>query len=79
FRLTSVGTLRDTPAFIWGFVENKDLFGMTGTVFLANLTDTDNKLTRLDFAPDRTGAITRIEDRSRNFGPILTLRLKGSF
>ncbi len=79
FRLNSVRTFRETPAFIWGFVEHKDIFGMTGTVFLANLTDADNKLTRLDFTPDRTGAITRIEDRRRNFGPILTLRLKGSF
>ncbi|MEL7284238.1 MAG: TonB-dependent receptor plug domain-containing protein [Pseudomonadota bacterium] len=65
--------------FAWAFVEHKDIFGMTGTIFLANLFDSDEKLTRLFYSPDRRGTITRIEDRNRNFGNILTLRLKGTF
>ncbi len=65
--------------FAWGFVEHKDIFGMTGSVFLGNLLDADEKLTRVVYAPDRTGAVDRVEDRNRNFGNILTLRLKGSF
>lgn len=65
--------------FAWAFLEHKDIFGMTGTVFLANLLDSDEKLTRLVYSPNRTGEITRIEDRNRNFGNILTLRLQGSF
>lgn len=65
--------------FAWGFVEHKDILGLTGTVFLGNLLDADEKLTRVVYAPDRTGAVDRVEDRNRNFGNILTLRLKGSF
>lgn len=65
--------------FAWGFVEHKDIFGMTGSIFLANVLDSDEKLKRLVYAPDRRGDIVRIEDRNRNFGNILTLRLKGTF
>ncbi len=79
FRLNSVSTFEASPAFVWGFVEHKDIFGMTGTVFLGNLTNIDERLTRVFYAPDRTGTRTRIEDRTRNSGLVLTLRLKGSF
>lgn len=65
--------------FSWGFVEHKDILGMTGSLFFANLLDSDDNLNRLVYTPDRTGTIDRIEDRSRNFGGIITLRLKGSF
>ncbi|MEO1659538.1 MAG: TonB-dependent receptor plug domain-containing protein [Pseudomonadota bacterium] len=62
--------------FAWGFIEHKDIYGMTGSIFLANLLDSDDNFQRIVYAP--TG-IDRIEDRSRNFGNILTLRLKGTF
>jgi len=65
--------------FSYGFIEHKDLWGMTGTIFLANLLDSDDTFQRIVYSPDRTGSITRIEDRTRNFGNILTLRLKGTF
>jgi hypothetical protein len=65
--------------FAWGFIEHKDIFGMTGTVFYGNLLDSDDTFQRIQYVPDRTGVIDRIEDRSRNFGGILTLRLQGSF
>ena len=53
---------------------------MTGSVFLGNLLDADEKLTRVVYDPDRNGdMVSRVEDRNRNFGNILTLRLKGSF
>ena len=70
---------RQPQGFAWGFVEHKDIYGMTGSLFLGNLLDSDDKFQRLSYSPDRTGTIDRIEDRSRNFGNILTLRLKGSF
>lgn len=79
FRRNARIDFEQTNGFAWGFVEHKDIFGMTGSVFLANLLDADERLRRLEFDPDRTGALTRIEDRNRNFGNILTLRLKGSF
>ena len=62
--------------FSWGFIEHKDIYGMTGSVFLGNLLDSDDNFQRIVYAP---GGIERIEDRSRNFGNILTLRLKGTF
>lgn len=77
---SDVRTLYTQPqGFAWGFVEHKDIFGMTGTLFYANLLDSDDNLNRLVFDPNRTGDLARIEDRSRNFGGILTLRLKGTF
>ena len=52
---------------------------MTGSIFYANLLDSDDNLERLVYEPDRRGEIVRIEERSRNFGGILTLRLQGTF
>lgn len=69
----------EPKGFVYGFVEHKDIFGLTGTAFFGNLIDTDSKVTRLVYDGDRTGSINRVEDRIRNFGSILTLRLKGSF
>ena len=69
----------EPKGFVWAFVEHKDLFGMTGTAYFGNLIDTDSKVTRVVYSPDRNGQVDRVEDRIRNFGSILTLRLKGSF
>lgn len=69
----------EPKGFVYGFVEHKDIFGLTGTAFFGNLIDTDAKVTRLVYSGDRNGSIERVEDRIRNFGSILTLRLKGSF
>ncbi|MEM9570006.1 MAG: TonB-dependent receptor plug domain-containing protein [Pseudomonadota bacterium] len=70
---------QEPQGFVWAFVEHKDIFGMTGTAYFGNLVDTDANLRRLFYDPDRRGTITRIEERSRNFGGIFTLRLKGTF
>ena len=76
----NVRTVFSQPkGFAWGFIEHKDIFGMTGSVFFANLTDSDDELHRIVYSPDRTGDIVRIEQRRRNFGGILTLRLRGTF
>lgn len=69
----------EPKGFVWAFVEHKDIFGMTGTAFFGNLIDTDSKVTRVLYNPDRNGQVDRVEDRIRNFGSILTLRLKGTF
>jgi len=79
FRRDARVSYEEPQGFAWAFIEHKDIFGLTGTAFFANLTDTDNNLTRLSYTPDRTGVINRIEDRKRNFGSIVTLRLQGSF
>jgi len=79
FRLRGVNHYEESPPFAWAFIEHKDLWGMTGTAFMGNIFDTDNEFTRTLYSGGRTGAVTRVEDRARNFGPILTLRLKSSF
>ena len=79
FRRDARTLFQQPQGFAWGFVEHKDVFGMTGSVFFANLLDSDDTLERLVFTPDRRGEISRIEERSRNFGGILTLRLQGTF
>ena len=79
FRRDARISYEEPQGFVWAFVEHKDIFGLTGTAYFGNLADTDNNLTRLVYAPDRSGTIDRIEERNRNFGSILTLRLKGSF
>ncbi len=79
FRRSVIRRFEQQPGFMWGFIEHKDIYGLTGTVFLGNLTDQDDQFTRVSFVTDRNGPVESIEDRSRNFGPILTLRLKGSF
>lgn len=79
FRRNARISFAEPQGFAWAFIEHKDIFGLTGTAYFANLTDLDNDLTRLAYTPDRTGQISRIEHRSRNFGNIVTLRLQGSF
>ena len=79
FRRNARTQFEQPKGFAWAFIEHKDVFGMTGSVFFANLLDSDDNLERLVFAPDRRGDIVRVEDRSRNFGGILTLRLQGTF
>ncbi|MEM8616658.1 MAG: hypothetical protein AAGF20_06955, partial [Pseudomonadota bacterium] len=65
--------------FAFGFIEHKDLWGMTGSVFLANLLDSDDNFQRISYTPDRRGQIETIEERSANFGYTLTFRLRGTF
>ena len=79
FRLDEVVKFENQPGFSYGFIEHKDVFGLTGTIFAGNLTDQDDQFTRQVFAPRRDGALLFTEDRTRNFGPILTIRLQGSF
>lgn len=79
FRLDARRYFHQPQGFAWGFIEHKDIFGMTGTVFYGNILDSDDDFQRIEYDPDRTGVIDRIETRSRNFGGILTLRLQGSF
>lgn len=60
-------------------VEHKDLWGMTGSIRVDNLTDQRDQSTRTVFAPDRTGSISFIESRDRGYNPIVSLTLSGTF
>ncbi|MEM5516642.1 TonB-dependent receptor [Henriciella sp. AS95] len=78
-RLNEVQHFEVRPVFGWLFLENKDIFGMTGQVEYFNIFDGDEQFTRQVYTPRRTGALLFTEDRSWSPGPILTVSLKGSF
>lgn len=79
FRLDARTQSESVPGFGDVFVEHKDLFGLTGTVSVGNLFDQDDQRTRERFEPRRTGVLVLVEDRTRNFGPVVNLRLRGQF
>lgn len=67
------------PIYTFAYLENKDIFGMTGRVEWFNVTDGDEQFTRQVYSPRRDGSLLFSEDRSWSAGPILTVSLKGSF
>jgi len=79
YRLDQVSIGKDQPAYAHVYLEHKNLKGLTGTLFLGNILDQDNTYRREVYAPRRTGNLVLVEDRTRNYGHILTLRLKGAF
>lgn len=68
-----------SPGFALLFIEHKDVFGLTANAFFGNVVDSEDNFERITFSPDRNGVIDRIEDRSRQSGRTLTLRLRGTF
>lgn len=79
YRLDQYSLRRDHTPFAFGWISNTDIFGLTGTMWVGNLLDRDNSFTREYYDPNRNGALVRVEDRDRNFGPIVTFELKGDF
>ncbi|MEZ5709681.1 MAG: hypothetical protein R3E02_09880 [Blastomonas sp.] len=67
------------PGDLGIFVENKDVLGMTARLGLYNLLGTDESLERTVYVNRRTGPVRFVEDRHRDFGPILAIDLSGSF
>ena len=79
YRLDEYSLRRDLTPFGFVWVSNTDIFGMTGTMWVGNIFDRDNSFRREYYDPRRDGQLVRVEDRDRNFGPILTFELKGDF
>ena len=79
FRLDETGVEGATPGFGFVYVEHKDLWGMTGQATLGNLTNQNDTFRRQIYDTNRLGNVVRIEDRARDFGPILTFQLEGQF
>lgn len=69
----------ESPGVLGLFFVHKDIFGLTGTIKVRNIADQDRVGRRVIYTPDRAGAISRIEDRSRNYGNVLTLTIEGAF
>lgn len=67
------------PLYTFVYLENKDIFGMTGRIEWFNVTDGDEQFTRQVYTPRRDGSLLFSEDRSWSAGPILTVSLNGSF
>ncbi|MEH6487034.1 TonB-dependent receptor plug domain-containing protein [Hyphomonas oceanitis] len=79
YRLDEVTHQGNQPAFSYVYVENKDLLGMTGTLTLGNILNQHDWYWRETYAPNRLGALLTREARSRDFGPIVSFKLKGTF
>ena len=79
WRLGEQGREKYLPGYAYMFVENKDIYGMTGTLTLGNLLNQADSFRRDIYEPNRLGLVVRTEDRTRRFGPIVIFDLKGTF
>lgn len=79
FTLNEIASFENSPAFGFAFVEHKDIRGMTGSMFLGNIFNQQDRARREFYEPNRLGPLTSVEEQRRRFGPVLTLQLEGSF
>lgn len=79
YRLDAVSLFELAPVNSWMWLEHKNIGGLNGRVSVFNLFDRDVNFSQDFYTPNRTGALLRAEDRSRNYGPVLRLRLSGTF
>lgn len=79
WRLNERGMETHPPGYAYMFVEDKDVLGLTATLAIGNLLNQADSFRREIYAVNRTGPITRVEDRTRRFGPIAIFELKGAF
>ena len=78
-RLDEVSLFRPSKPFTRVFVENKDVFGLTLRVRVANLNNRSNDFFRTSFADRAAGAVAFREERFRDFGTLFELEVEGSF
>ena len=79
WRLNERGRETHEPGYSYAFVEHKDVFGMTAMLAVGNLLNQSDDFRREIYATNRLGPIVRVEDRSRQFGPIAVFELSGTF
>ncbi|WP_370276787.1 hypothetical protein, partial [Hyphomonas atlantica] len=65
--------------FAFAYIEHKDLWGMTGQAMIGNIANQNDTFRRQIYDTNRLGNVVRIEDRARDFGPIMTFTLEGIF
>ena len=78
-RLNQIVTFKNRFAFGEIFVENKDVYGLTVTAYVANVLNRAEDLSRIVYTDRQADVIAYSEDRFRNFGTIFTLSVEGSF
>lgn len=79
FRLTQINDFRNASAFVGAYIEHKDVFGLRVRGGVYNLLDRDENFTRTFFVDRRDGPVAFIEDRTREFGPMFSFEVSGSF
>ena len=79
YRLSETGQEAASPGFGFAYVEHKNLWGMTGQATFGNFANQNDEFRRQFYDTNRTGNIIRVERRARDFGPILTVQLEGTF
>ncbi|WP_299328776.1 TonB-dependent siderophore receptor [Parasphingopyxis sp.] len=79
FRLSQTNFFRARTPFVGAYIEHKDVFGLRVRGGVYNLLDRDELFTRTFFVNRRDGPINFIEDRVREFGPIFSFQIAGSF
>ena len=78
-RLDQILFQRDRPPFTSIYLEHKDIRGLTIRGTISNVLDRENNLSRTIFSDRATNQIDFIEERQREFGPIYTISIQGSF
>ncbi len=79
FYLNSIDRSRVVPAFMFGFVEHKDVYGMTARVEVGNWLNARLGQSREFYADTRASPQTGRQIRDRRFGPIFAVGLRGTF
>ncbi|MBI1187165.1 MAG: TonB-dependent receptor [Alphaproteobacteria bacterium] len=77
YRLNELDTYEEGP-FVDLWVETTAVPNVKIRVYGANLTANDFVRERRFFTPDRNGALDRVEERRRNFGPLWGVRISGT-
>lgn len=78
-RLDEVSLNQPGFAFVFAFVEHKDVAGMTVRARVGNLLDQRDRFERTVFADRAAGQIAFSERRDRRFGTLFSFDLEGSF
>ncbi len=79
YRLTEVGRLWEGPVWVYGYIENKDVFGLTVRATVNNILGADSMWDRTVYVGRRTGPVDFVEQRDRVIGPIFSFQIRGRF
>ena len=79
YRLTEVGRQNEGPIFLNGYIEHKDVFGLTVRATVGNTLDARQTWDRTVFVNRRGGPVDFYEQRDRLIGPIFAFQVRGRF
>ncbi|MGH1422891.1 MAG: hypothetical protein ACRBEQ_13850 [Hyphomonas sp.] len=79
YYLNSIDRQRVVPAFMFGFVEHKDVYGLTARVEVGNWLNARLGQSREFYDNSRISPQTGRQIRDRGFGPIFAVGIRGTF